>query len=179
MLQRDQTALVVIDFQEKLLPAIHDGDDLVAPTVKLMRFAQQLALPILCTEQYPKGLGSTVAEIGRALDGVVPLAKTEFGCMANGPFAEALGGTGRKQVLVTGIEAHVCVMQTVLRALDEGYEVFVVQDAVGSRRVADREAGLARMARAGAELVTAEMAMFEILGKAGTAEFKSVLPLLK
>ena len=179
MLQRDNAALVVIDFQDKLLPKISNAKEIVEPTIKLIRFARELDIPILWTEQYPKGLGPTNEAIAHELEGLKPLDKTEFGCLANPGFAQALSATGRKQLVVTGIEAHICVMQTVLSALDGHFEVFVAQDTIGSRQPSDREAGIARMERSGAELVTSEMAMFEILRQAGTPDFKKVLPLLK
>ncbi len=179
MLRQDDVALLVIDFQEKLLPKIEHQEAIVPVTLKLIEFCRGLDVPILWTEQYPKGIGPTVDPIKEKLEGVDALEKTEFGCMANEGFAKRLKASGKKQLLVTGIEAHICVMQTVLSALDEGLEVFVAQDAVGSRRSDDRAAGLHRMEKAGAEIVTSEMAMFEILRKAGTPEFKQAMPLFK
>lgn len=179
MLDRARTVLLVVDFQEKLLPKIFNADALVPLAIKLIRFARALDVPILLTEQYPQGLGATVEPIARELEGIVPITKTAFGCMGEPAFVEALEACGKAQVLVTGIEAHVCVMQTVLAACAAGYEVFVACDAVGSRRARDCEAGLARMGRAGAVLATAEMAMFEVLRDSASPEFKKVLPLLK
>jgi nicotinamidase-related amidase len=179
MLNRDSAVLVVIDFQEKLLPKIPVADALIPSAVRLIRFARELGLPILWTEQYPKGLGPTVDAIAGRLAGNTAMAKTSFGCFGDPGFRHALSDTGRTQLLVTGIETHVCVMQTVLAALDHRCEVFVPRDAVASRAKADYNAGLARMERAGAQLVTSEMAMFEILREAGTPEFKRVLPLIK
>jgi nicotinamidase-related amidase len=120
-----------------------------------------------------------VSTIASELDGKTPLEKTAFGCLGDSGFVTALEAAGRRQLLMTGIEAHICVMQTALGALNQGYEVFIPRDAVGSRFPAEREAGLHRLEAAGAELVTTEMAMFEILREAGTPEFKKVLPLLK
>lgn len=179
MLDRDRSALLVIDFQEKLLPKIEHHEVIVNNSIKLIEFCKGLNIPILWTEQYPKGIGPTVESVRTALDGAQAIEKTEFGCLANSDFMGALSGSGKKQLVVTGIEAHICVMQTVLSAVDEDYDVFVVQDAVGSRRADDREAGLHRMEKAGAEIVTTEMTMFEVLRKAGTPEFKQALPLFK
>ncbi|MBN2308282.1 MAG: hydrolase [Candidatus Hydrogenedentes bacterium] len=179
MLDRHSVVLTVIDFQERLLPKIHCAGAIVRQAVRLIRFGRELGLPVLWTEQYPKGLGPTVAEVAGELAGMAPLEKTAFGCLGDAGFAAALEGTGRKQLLITGIETHVCVLQTALAAVAAGHEVFVPRDAVGSRTVSEYEAGLERMARAGAEIVTAEMAMFEVLREAGTPEFKRVLPLLK
>lgn len=179
MLDRDACALVVIDYQEKLLPKIHGAEAVAEQAVKLIRFARELGLPILWTEQYPKGLGRTVAPITEELKGCTPIEKTAFGCLGDAAFSKFLEDTGRKQLLLTGIEAHVCVMQTGLAALEEGYEVYVPRDAVGSRSEKEYEAGLKRLEAAGAEVVTTEMAMFEALREAGTPEFKRVLPLIK
>ncbi len=179
MLDRDSVALVVIDYQEKLLPKIHDAEAVTGQAVKLIRFAKELGIPILWTEQYPKGLGRTVPEVAGELREKAPVEKTAFGCLGDSAFLNALEATGRRQLLMTGIEAHICVMQTALSALNQGYEVYIPRDAVGSRLPAERDAGLHRLEAAGADLVTTEMAMFEILREAGTPEFKKVLPLLK
>lgn len=179
MLRRDDVVLVVIDLQDGLLPKISGGDDVVEKAAKLIRFARTLDLPVVWTEQYPKGLGVTNERVARELGGLKALEKVSFGCFDGPGFEDALVATGRNQLLVTGIETHVCVMQTALVALSKGYEVYVPRDAVGSRYSSDYEAGLARMQAHGGEIVTAEMAMFEVLGAAGTPEFKKVLPLLK
>lgn len=179
MLETTKTALLVIDYQPKLLPKIFNCDEIVPQAIKLIRFAREVGLVTLATEQYPNGLGSTTEQIARELGGVAPLPKTSFGCFGDPGFLEVLKAAGCTQLLVTGIETHVCVMQTVLAALTQDYEAFVVRDAVGSRRESDHEAGLARMAKAGAELVTTEMAIFELLRDAATPEFKRVLPMLK
>lgn len=179
MLDRNKVALVVIDYQEKLLPKILGADALSEQAIKLIRFARELDTPILCTEQYPKGLGRTVEPIMEALGGVTPLEKTAFGCLADSGFRAAIEATGRRQLLLTGIEAHICVMQTALAALEEGYEIYIPRDAVGSRFEKEYEAGLHRLERAGAELVTTEMVLFEMLREAGTPEFKKALPFLK
>lgn len=179
MLEIPKTTLLVIDYQPKLLPKIFNAEAILPQAIKLIRFAKELGLPVLVTEQYPRGLGSTVAEIAAELTATTPIAKTSFGCFGEAAFVEALAGTGRSQILVTGIETHVCVMQTALVALERDFEVYVARDAVGSRREMDYEAGLERMARAGAHLVTTEMAVFELLRDASSPEFKRVLPLLK
>ncbi|MCL4217599.1 MAG: hydrolase [Candidatus Hydrogenedentes bacterium] len=179
MLKREFVSFAVVDLQEKLLPKIAGVQKILENSIKLIQFARHLELPILLTEQYPKGLGPTTAVIVNELEGVAPLEKTAFGCLEAENFSQALRDTGRNQLLIFGIEAHVCVMQTALKAVEEGYEVFVVRDAIGSRRVAEYEAGLERMREAGVVLVTVEMAMFEILRQAGTPEFKKVLPLIK
>ena len=179
MLLRDDVVLIVIDLQDGLLPKISGAEGVVESAIKLIRFARTLDLPVMWTEQYPKGLGVTNEKVAKELEGLTPLEKVSFGCFGGLGFSEAVAATGRRQILVTGIETHVCVMQTVLVGLSMGYEVYVPRDAVGSRYPGDYEAGLARMRAHGAEIVTTEMAMFEILRAAGTPEFKKVLPLLK
>jgi nicotinamidase-related amidase len=179
MLTRDNVVLCVIDFQDGLLPKIPVAEALLDQAVKLIRFARELDLPIVWTEQYSKGLGPTNEKIAGELKGLKPFEKVSFGCFGAAGFAETLAATARRQILVTGIETHVCVMQTVLSALALGYEAFVPNDAAASRNKADHKAGLARMRDHGAEIVTMEMAMFEILRVAGTPEFKKVLPLIK
>lgn len=179
MIERKNVTLLVIDYQEKLLPKIHNADAVVAQAVRLIRFARELDIPILLTEQYPKGLGRTVDAIAKELDGIAPIEKTSFGCLGDDGFLAALDATGRNQLLLTGVEAHICVMQTALMAVRRGYEVFIPRDAVGSRLSSEYEAGLERLDRSGAVLVTTEMALFETLREAGTPEFKQVLPLLK
>jgi nicotinamidase-related amidase len=179
MLDRHSAALVVIDFQEKLLPKMQRAEGVTAQAVKLIRFCRDTGIPVFWTEQYPKGLGPTVGEIAQELPDEEPFEKTVFGCFGAPGFADALEQASRGQLLLTGIETHVCVMQTALDALDRGFEVFVPKDAVSSRADSEYEAGLSRMARAGAEIVTTEMALFELLREAGTPEFKKALPLLK
>lgn len=179
MLQADSAAIVAIDLQEKLLPTIKHADRVVARTARLLKFARELQIPVLWTEQYPKGLGPTVSEIAQPLEGVQPIDKTVFGCMGHPRFEGALSDLGCRQLILTGIEGHICVMQTALGALNKGYEVYVVRDAVGSSEDEELEAGLERMEKSGATIVTTQMAMFELLGEAGTPQFKRVLPLLK
>jgi nicotinamidase-related amidase len=179
MLDKTKAALVAIDFQDGLLPSIPVGQTIVPQAVKLIRCCRELGLPVLWTEQYPKGLGRTTKSVANALEGMTPIEKVAFGCFGCQEFEESAGALGRSQLVVTGIESHVCVMQTVLRALEMGYSCFVAADATGSRAKTDHRAGLARMQAHGAELVTVEMVIFELLGAAGTPEFKRLLPLIK
>jgi isochorismate hydrolase len=178
LLSADSSVLLVVDFQDKLLVKIPVAESVLASAVKLIRFARELAIPILWAEQYPKGLGPTTASISTELAGT-PFTKTSFGCLGDAAFRQALADTRRKQLLVIGIETHVCVMQTVLAALEASHEVYVARDAVAAHHKSDHEAALARMERRGAELVTAEMAMFEVLRDSSAPEFKRVLHLFK
>ncbi len=166
-----RAALVVVDVQEGFRTAIPDFDRVAAATATLVRGADAMDVPIVVTEQYPKGLGATVPEVADALPaGVEPLPKTVFSAAS----AEGFGLGGREQAIVCGIETHVCVNQTVLELLEDGTEVHVVADAVGSRSAANRELGLAKAERAGAWLTSVETALFELLGEAGTDRFKAV-----
>lgn len=170
-LDATRAALVVIDVQEGFRKAIPGFDRIAAATATMVRGAEAMDLPIVVTEQYPKGLGETVEEVSRYLpEDATPLAKTVFSAAATDGFD--LGS--REQAIVCGVEAHVCVNQTVLGLLDDGIEVHVVADAVGSRSDRNRELGLAKVERAGAWLTSVETALFELLGEAGTDRFKSV-----
>jgi nicotinamidase-related amidase len=166
-----RAALVIVDVQEAFRKAIPEFDRIAAATATLARGAAAMDLPVLATEQYPKGLGATVPEVAAALpDGAQPLAKTVFSAAA----ADGFDLGGREQAIVCGIEAHVCVNQTVLDLLDRGVVVHVVADAVGSRSDANRDLGLAKAERAGAWLTSVETALFELLGSAGSERFKAV-----
>lgn len=178
LIDRSAAVLVAVDLQEKLLAEIKVRDAIVAQTVLLLRVARELDVPVLATEQYPKGLGPTVAPVLDALS-EAPLEKMFFGCLGAAEFAESLHRLGRRQLILTGAETHVCVLQTALSAQAQGFEPFVVGDAVGSRIKDQHRRGLERMAASGVSIVTAEMVIFELLGCAGTPEFKKVLPLIK
>jgi len=170
-LDSERAALVIVDVQEAFRKAIPGFDRIAAATATLARGAEELGLPVLVTEQYPQGLGATVPEVATALPaGVEPIAKTVFSAAA----AEGFDLGGREQAIVCGVEAHVCVNQTVLDLLDRGVEVHVVADAVGSRSDANRELGLAKAGRAGAWTTRVETALFELLGAAGSDRFKAV-----
>jgi len=180
VLRPERTALVVVDLQEKLLPAIANREAVVRNAVLLLRLADVLALPVLLTTQYSRGLGPTVPEVLAAAAGAAPLDKVSFGCFGSPEFLDRLKALdGRDQLVVAGIESHICVAQTVLGALERGYTVHVASDAVGSRSAENRAVGLGRMERAGALLSSTEMAIYELLGRSDAAAFKRMLPLLK
>jgi nicotinamidase-related amidase len=151
-LDRSRSVLALIDFQEKLMPAISDGEEAVANAGRLLAAAEQLGVPVVMTEQNPKGLGGTVPELARP-DGTIPVvAKMEFDATRAAHVVDHL--PAGHHIVVAGCEAHVCVLQTVLGLLDRSRRVYVVADAVGSRRPASKEAALHRLERAGAEIVT-------------------------
>ncbi|HDP35509.1 MAG TPA: isochorismatase family protein [Candidatus Hydrogenedentes bacterium] len=180
MLNREQTALLVIDIQDILMPKAEAVvKNYLHQAERVVRMARILDLPILVTEQNPERLGSTNAGILDALGQTERMPKMEFGCLANDAFRRALQDTERKQLLIVGMETHVCVLQTGLDALAQGYEVYLVKDAIVSSRKYEYKAGLARLQQAGAHCATAEMAIFELLRKAGTSEFKQLLPVIK
>lgn len=170
-LDRDRAALVVIDVQEGFRKAVADFDEIARATATMIRGAAEIGVPVIVTEQYPKGLGPTAPEVSAELpQGVEPIAKTCFSAAE----AEGFDLNGRDQAIVCGIEAHVCVNQTVLDLLDAGTEVHVVSEAVGSRSPANRELGLAKAERAGAWRTSVETALFELLREAGGERFKAV-----
>ncbi len=174
-LQSDRTALVVVDVQEGFRKAIPDFERVARATATLIEGASIIGVPVVLTEQYPKGLGETAPEVAEHLpDGTEPLEKVFFSAAD----AEGFDLGGRDQALVCGIETHVCVNQTVLDLLDAGTEVQVAEDAVGSRTEENKRVGLHRMERAGAVLTSVETALFELLGRAGTDEFKRVQKLI-
>jgi nicotinamidase-related amidase len=179
-LKRERAVLLLIDFQEKLLPAIFDKGQVLRNAVLLARAARILDLPILLTTQYRKGLGELVPEIREATPGVQAIDKVSFGCFGCEEIVEwFVQRPGRDQLLVAGIESHVCVVQTVVAALERGLSVHVAADAVSSRSHANARAGLARMERSGAVVSSVEMAVFEMLERADDGAFKTLLPLLK
>ena len=180
LLSRDDSLLVVVDVQEKLVPAVPAAPRVIARVRLLLEAARVLNVPVLATEQYPKGLGPTVKEIRDLLPpGVVPLEKTDFSCVPVPGFASRLMTLGREQIVVAGLEAHVCVGQTALELAAAGKRVFVPADAVASRREEDAAVALRRLERAGAVITTAEAVVFEWLRRAGTPEFKELSAVIR
>jgi nicotinamidase-related amidase len=174
-LQRDRTTLVVVDVQEAFRRAVPDFEQVAKATATLIEGAEALGVPIVISEQYPKGLGETAPEVAEHLpEGTEPLEKVVFSAAE----AEGFDLGGREQALVCGIESHVCVSQTVIDLLEGGTEVQVPLDAVGSRTEENKRVGLHKMERAGAVLTSVEAALFELLGRAGTDEFKTVQKLI-
>lgn len=177
-LDATRSLAVVVDLQEKLLAAIPDGQAIVAQTDFLLRSAAVLGVPYLATEQYPQGLGSTVASLLPLLPPDRP-AKLAFSCQAVPLLQQLLREQGRDQVVLVGIEAHVCVLQTALDLLDDSLGVFVAVDAVSSRFAIDRETALRRLERAGVVLTTTETCVFEWLRGADHSEFRTISRLVR
>jgi nicotinamidase-related amidase len=175
-LDRERAALVVVDVQEAFRKAVPDFESVARSAAVLLDGARALGIPIVVTEQYPKGLGSTVPEVAEHLPAAVrPIDKVRFSAAE----ADGFDLDGRDQALICGIETHVCVNQTALDLLERGIEVHVASDAVGSRTDANRELGLHKMERAGATLSSVETALFELLGGSDAPEFKQVQELVK
>jgi nicotinamidase-related amidase len=179
MLDPKQTLLIAVDLQEKLLPAIPDRERVLKNSRLLLRLARTLEIPVVLTSQDRKGLGPVVPEILAEAPGASPLDKVAFGCFGDEPFVRALEPIPRGQLLVCGIETHICVTQTVLGARERRYEVHVASDAVGSRTAANHDVGLARMKAGGAVLSSTEMAIYELLQRSDAPAFKAMLPHLK
>lgn len=180
-LAAESCALVVVDIQEKLLPPIFNREQLVRNTSLLLRLARILKIPVLVTTQYSKGLGATIPEIAALLEDVRPIDKVEFGCFGTEAFCSAVKALpgNRNTMLLCGMETHICVMQTALGALEQGYLVHIASDAVGSRVEANWKVGIERMRDAGCVISSTEMMMYELLRKSGTPEFKELLQHLK
>jgi nicotinamidase-related amidase len=175
-LDRERTALVVIDVQEAFRRAVPGFESVASATATLVEGARAMDIPIVVTEQNPRGLGGTVPEVAQHLpEDLEPIDKVRFSAVE----AEGFDLAGRQQALVCGIETHVCVNQTALDLLERGVEVQVASDAVGSRTEENRRMGLHKMERAGAVLTTVETALFELLGGSDAPEFKRVQELVK
>ena len=173
-LNAKQSVLLIIDLQERLSPAIDGGTAVIEHTAWLIGVARKLGVPVIATEQYPQGLGSTDKKIADLLLPGELLEKTHFSAVAEGNLLSHTHGN-RLQWVVCGTESHVCVQQTVLDLLAAGRQVAVVEEAVGSRKASDKALALNRMQQQGANIVSREMVAFEWLNKANTPEFKAVL----
>ena len=181
LIGRDSCCLLVVDIQEKLLPAMQDPMLVVRNTGILMQAAARLGIPILVSEQYPQGLGPTVAELRHLAPADAVLSKTSFSCADDPALRQRLADLKRPQAIICGIEAHVCVLQTALGLARANLEIspIVIADATSSRSIANRDAGLVRLRADGVEIATTEMAVFEWLGRAGTPEFKELSRLIR
>jgi nicotinamidase-related amidase len=179
-LDRNNTVLVVIDVQEKLCRAMDEKvlNHLVNNTSTLQESAKELGIPVIATEQYVKGLGETVPALKEKLDETA-IEKMTFGCCGESAFPDRLKALGRKQIIVTGMETHVCVLQTVIELLDAGYIVHLVKDAVMSRSKKNWQVGVETARDAGAVITSTEAVLFQLLRVAGTEEFKKLSKLVR
>ena len=179
ILDRKRCGLLVVDIQEKILAVMNDPERVVAITIKLIEGFKILNLPVVVTEQYPEGIGPTVDPIKKALGDVAMSKKMTFSCCGIEDFTRTFREKDVDQVVVCGIESHVCVWQTAMDLLNEGFLVHVVRDAVSSRKIEDMNSALLRMTSNGIQISTSEMVLFELLEQAGTDEFKRMMKLIK
>ena len=178
-IDRDDAIFVAIDFQEKLMPAMAEREELETKVVKLVSGMKTLGIPTIVTQQYTKGLGATVPAVAEALGEFTPIDKTTFSCMGNEDFLAALENLDRGTVILAGIEAHICVEQTAIDLLRDGYEVALVTDCIQSREPRNRDVAIQRMTRAGAIPTGFESVLYELLGSAKAPEFKAISSLVK
>lgn len=174
LLEKDKSCLLLIDVQEKLTPLVRDSEALLDRCQWLIRLANELGVPQIVSEQYPRGLGHTVDALRNLTLDDPAVEKVHFSCWREPDFKGRLQGLNRKQLVLIGIEAHVCVLQTGMDLIAQDYDVFVVVDGVSSRHEMDYRYGLKRMKQAGIQLITSEMVFFEWVGQAGTPEFKAL-----
>ena len=179
MLIADNCLLLVVDAQERLASLMYNKEKFLENLAILIKGAKVFGTPILYSEQAPDKIGRTIAPIAELLDGIKPIEKVTFSCCADAAFMQALGALGQKQILLAGIEAHVCVYQTAIDLVNLGYDVHVVADAVSSRTEENKQIGVERMKESGTTLTSTEMALCELLQRAEGAKFKKILKLIK
>lgn len=178
-LDRGASFLLLVDVQEKLAPHVEGHERLIARAGALARAAKLLGVPVLASEHCPDRIGRTVPQLRSIVGEDAIVSKVHFSCADEASCLARFNALGRRQVVITGIEAHVCVMQTALGLRERGYEPFLVEDAVGSQREEDRAAGLQRIAAAGCSSATTEMAIFEWLHRADDVRFRETLQIVK
>jgi nicotinamidase-related amidase len=174
LLDKEKSCLVVMDVQEKLTPKVINAKNMLGRCEWLMRLASELDVPVLVCEQYPKGLGYTIEPLRSLLPMHVLIEKESFSAFRDLHFQQELIKLHRKQIILVGIETHVCILQTALDLIDDGYKVFVVLDAISARHLQDHHTALERMQKAGVELITSEMVFYEWIKQAGTPVFKAL-----
>ena len=179
MLDINNTCLVVVDVQGKLAQLMHDRGALFANIEILVQGAKILGLPIVVCEQYPKALGHTIAQLAQHLEDVAPIDKFVFSCAGEDRFVEQLNSTGCKQVLLCGIETHVCIYQTAMDLLKSDQEVHLIADAVSSRTSENKQIAIKRLISEGVKLSSTEMALFELMKTAKHEQFKQIAKLVK
>ncbi len=174
-----KTVLLLIDFQERLFPVMYEKEKLLKNVIKLVKGAKVLEVPIILTEQYPKGLGPTIPEIKELIPEIKAVEKVCFSCTDEAAFIKALASLKRRQVLIAGIEAHICVYQTAMALARAGYEVQVVADCTASRDPENKMTALTKLGGAGVSATTSEMALFELLKVAQGDKFKQISSIVK
>lgn len=179
MLKAQEAVLVIVDVQGKLATLMHDKENFYDNVIRMIRGARVLGLPTIWNEQLPDKLGPTIDRIKVELSDKEPLVKKAFSCCGNPSFVSALQQTGRKQVLLVGMESHVCVYQTARDLLAQGYEVFVIADAVSSRTPENKEIGIKAMMQVGARIACVEMVLLDLMQVAEGDRFRQVLHVIK
>jgi len=179
MLSRTAAVLVIVDIQGNLAQSMFDKENLFANAIKLIKGFKVFNLPIIVTEQTPQKLGQTIPQISAELEGIKPIAKETFSCWADVHFREQLEALSPRHIVLLGIESHVCVYQTALDLISNGYDVHLVADAVSSRTKENREIGLAAMKSAGAQLASTEMVLFDLLRTAADPKAKDIFKIVK
>lgn len=178
LLKKETTALLVIDIQERLMPVVKNSEQVIANVNCLIKGSEVLHIPMVVTEQYPKGLGNTCKEIELPEDANI-IEKMCFSCIQSDDVLKQLKALKVKSLILCGVESHICVFKTALEALEKGYEVHVVADAVSSRTSENKKIALNRLRQAGAFIVSTEMILFQLIDEAGTDEFKAISRLIK
>jgi nicotinamidase-related amidase len=178
IIDRNRTVFVLIDAQERLVSAMDGGEAMLESANRLVEASKILGIPLIVTEQYPKGLGPTSSRISLP-DGTRPVEKVTFSCFGSEDFVQRLRHLGRDTIVVFGTESHICVLKSALDAMREGFHVHVAADAVSSRSGKDRQAGIERMRQSGAFIASSEMILFQLMDKAGSEEFKAISALVK
>ena len=174
LLNKDESILLLVDVQEKLAPHVLNHAAFIKNCAWLLKLANKMKVPVLVSEQYPKGLGATIEELRPYFESSNCIEKIHFSCMQQPEYVQHLKEQNKRQLLIIGIEAHVCVLQTAMEMSEAGFDVYVVVDAVSSRNEIDLKYGLKRMKQEGIQLITAEMVFFEWLRHAGGPEFKAL-----
>ncbi len=179
ILTRDGSVLLIVDVQERLASKMEERDKVASNIRKLIFSFSTLNLPIVITEHYPKGLGHLIPPLKEAIDRYHPIEKITFSCFGEDSFVEELKRLKAKNLILTGMETHICILQTALDALRRGYKVHLPEDAVSSRRMSDCQVGIEKMRRAGVIVTSTEIVIFELLERAGTPEFKAISRIIK
>lgn len=179
LLSKEKTILVLVDIQEKLLNVMWKKEELISNVCKLIGAFKIMEIPILLTEQYPQGMGKTDTSISELVKEIEPMEKICFSCVGKGEFNEKIKSSGKKQVVLCGIEAHICLLQTALDLLDQDYFVYIPYDGTSSRKEKDYRNALKRMQKEGVIIGSFESAIFELLKVAVTPPFKEILKIIK
>ncbi len=179
LLSADNTGIVLLDVQEKLMPVMGRKEKVTENILRLLHLSKLYNLPVVLTEQYPKWLGSTSLEIKEALSSYDPIEKLHFNCCDDDTFNTRLESEGLTNIILMGVESHICIFMTCISLLEKGYKIHVPQDAVDSRTDENRRIGLELMRGAGALITSTETVIYQILNRAGTKEFKEMLKRIK